>query len=49
MLAGRYGWSLYEIDLTDIESLIPFVFRTATASGSPNKKTGTYCDQVDWL
>lgn len=47
MVVERYGWSLYEIDLTDIESLIPFVFRTT--SGNRKAKTETYCDQVDWL
>ena len=47
MVVERYGWSLYEIDLTDIESLIPFVFRTV--SGSRKKQTETYCDQVNWL
>ena len=39
------GWSLRDIDETDIESLIPFVFRMA-GTGTIDK---AYCDQVDWL
>jgi hypothetical protein len=47
-LVERYGWSLYDIDRTDMESLIPFVFHSV--SGSQKKKTvETCCDQVDWL
>jgi hypothetical protein len=58
-LIKRYGWSLYEIDNTDIESLLPFVLqaresgRTAgrTPSGRmPSAPTDrAFCDQVSWL
>ncbi len=44
-LVKALGWSLRDIDETDIESLIPFVFRlTGTSEGGR-----AYCDQVDWL
>jgi hypothetical protein len=46
VLAEKLGWSLYEMDLTDIESLMPFVFYLA---GSKPKKKQIYADQVDWL
>lgn len=46
ILAERLGWSLHEMDLTDIESLIPFVFHLA---GSKQKTKQVYADQVDWL
>jgi hypothetical protein len=39
-----HHWSLREIDLTDIESLIPFLFY------QPGEKVQkTYCDEVDFL
>jgi hypothetical protein len=41
---------LREIDLTDIESLIPFVFYYATwKEGKKNKPKQVYADQVTWL
>jgi len=47
-----FHWSLREIDQTDIESLIPFVFRypqwkEARFGGNGHKRA--YADQVDWL
>jgi len=46
-----FHWSLRDIDLTDIESLIPFVFHYATwknGKAAPRKKV-VYADQVNWL
>jgi hypothetical protein len=47
-----FHWSLYEIDRTDIESLIPFMFRYVkwkekSHYGNPAKVK--YADEVDWL
>ena len=28
-MVERFGWSLYDIDNTDIESLMPFIYRLA--------------------
>jgi hypothetical protein len=47
-----FGWSLREIDETDIESLIPFVFeyprwRIGQQTGGGEKQV--YADQVNWL
>jgi len=46
-LVKALGWSLRDIDETDIESLIPFVFRLAGEDSAGAGKI--YCDQVDWL
>jgi hypothetical protein len=48
-LVKAFGWSLYEIDHTDIESLLPFINRFAGVSDQPVQKTRTYIDQVDWF
>ena len=45
-LVKTMGWSLRDIDETDIESLIPFVFRMA---GTDIGSSQVYCDQVEWL
>ncbi len=42
-LVEHYGWSLYDIDQTAIESLLPFVLRQEA------RKPQAYCDQVSWL
>jgi len=52
MLVSMFHWSLREIDETDIESLIPFVFRfpswkSGQKAGGGRKQV--YADQVDWL
>lgn len=48
-MVRAFGWSLHEIDETDIESLLPFIFRfTATEAKAPSNGK-VYCDQVDWL
>jgi len=56
MLAEKFGWSLYEIDMTNIESLIPFVLGLpkaarlpAPAGRLPAGKRKVYCDEVNWL
>lgn len=41
-LVQAFHWSLYEIDLTDTLSLIPFIRRITG-------ENATYCDQVTWL
>lgn len=46
------GWSLYDIDQTDSESLLAFINRFAETEGGesgPAISHKTYCDQVDWL
>jgi hypothetical protein len=52
VLVDVFGWSVFEIDRTDIESLIPFVLRypqwkKERAGGGP--KRAVFVDQVDWL
>jgi transketolase N-terminal domain/subunit len=48
-LVRAFGWSLYEIDNTDIESLFPFL-RELNGTGSPSAAPArAYCDQVSWL
>jgi hypothetical protein len=48
-LVNSFGWSLQEIDNTDIESLFPFIMRYAHTGGEPVVKQGIFCDQVSWL
>lgn len=54
-LAERFGWSLRDIDETDVESLMGFVRRVAGKQVSEGKgqvrrdKRLAYCDEVDWL
>ena len=47
-MAKGLGWSLYDIDRTDVGSLIPFVLRfTKEEKAAGGKKTKkVYCDQV---
>lgn len=47
MLIERLNWSLYELDLTDIASLFPFVFHLAGTKKKKEKQV--FADQVDWL
>jgi hypothetical protein len=47
-LVQAYTWSLYDIDRTDIESLLPFIGRLA-GPGLPAAGSVVYCDQVSWL
>ncbi|MBP8030082.1 MAG: hypothetical protein KAY78_02835 [Pseudomonadales bacterium] len=50
-----FHWSLYQIDETDIESLLPFVFyypqwRAKTSEKKTSeKKKEVFADQVNWL
>lgn len=51
-LVKAFGWSLWEIDETDTESLVGFVNRfTDTQGKAPtgSEPKMVYCDQVDWL
>lgn len=47
------GWSLYDIDETDIESLLPFVFRYPEylkehdGKGSTKNTARVFADQVE--
>ncbi len=44
-LVKAFGWSLRDIDETDIESLLPFVFRVSGTGESGL----AYADEVKWL
>jgi len=47
-LVERYGWSIYEMDQTDMEHMMLFVHRlTADKSGARTKRV--YIDQVSGL
>lgn len=50
-LVKAFGWSLKDIDETDIESL--FAFMTRFTESNPDsrapKKRKVYADQVTWL
>lgn len=52
-MVKAFAWSLRDMDETDIETLLPFVFRwTATEAGDDKKAVQArrvYCDQVNWL
>jgi hypothetical protein len=48
-LVKAFGWSLYEIDHTDIETLIPFINQFVGSEIHPVTKKKVYCDQVSWL
>lgn len=48
-LVKSFGWSLAEIDRTDIESLFPFVARFAGTAGEVGAKKRLFVDQVNWL
>ncbi|MBI5951906.1 MAG: hypothetical protein HY865_09630 [Chloroflexi bacterium] len=51
-MVDLFHWSLTQIDETDIESLIPFVFRYPkwkSERGAANKRKELFADQVDWL
>ena len=47
-LVKSFHWSLRDIDETDIESLLPFIFRMNAEAGSGEPKE-VYCDEVSWL
>jgi len=51
-MVQAFGWSLRDIDETDVESLLPFVARVGkkkVIGAGDGKKEEAYCDQVDWL
>lgn len=51
-MVKAFGWSLRDLDETDIESLLPFMFRlTATSPEMGGKPAGrmVYADEVNWL
>lgn len=52
-LVERYHWSLYDIDRTHIESLIPFVIHASKPKPGNDAPAGNsrfvYADQVDFL
>jgi hypothetical protein len=52
-LVQAFGWSLHEINQTDIVDLLCFVRRlpakTAAKGRPPVPQQPAYCDQVDWM
>ena len=55
-IVDAFGWSLYHIDETDIESLIPFIFRfpkwkeaQPKRDGSSPKPTSIDAKDANWL
>lgn len=48
-LVKSFGWSLAEIDRTDIESLFSFLSRFAGTAGKVPAQQRSYVDQVNWL
>jgi len=46
-----FHWSLHDIDETDIESLIPFVFEYPAWKAKQKTTSGrkVYADQANWL
>jgi len=48
LLTERLGWTLFAIDQTDIESLLPFIFSFNDKRISDQKTILVPGDQVDW-
>jgi hypothetical protein len=49
-LVEMFHWSVREIDETDLESLIPFVFHYPRwKDGAKSKGNTAYSDQVSWM
>ena len=48
-LVKAYGWSLYDIDRTDAESLLQFIFYDPEAAPREKPTRRVHCDQVTWL
>jgi hypothetical protein len=51
MIVDMFHWSLYDIDNTDMDSLLTFIihyphWKEKQTHGAPKK---VYADQVDWL
>jgi hypothetical protein len=47
-LVKAFGWSLHDIDETDVDSLVSFVYGMMAKNPSFARKQA-FCDQVDWL
>lgn len=45
-LARAFGWNLYDLDRTDIESLLPFIGRLNDEKREKPKTRKAYCDEV---
>lgn len=51
-LVQAFGWSLWEIDETDVDTLIPFLRRFVpwkTEQATGGKLKFKYIDEVDWF
>jgi hypothetical protein len=50
-LVERFDWSLRDIDETNVESLLPFIFRLnyKDRKGGKTGKRTVAADQVSWL
>ena len=48
-MVKSFGWSLRDIDETDIESLLPFVFRLTESNEGKQDGRLLYADEVNWL
>jgi len=46
-MVKAFGWSLYEIDETDVTSLARFLGRLGAPADA--QAPAAYCDQVDWM
>jgi hypothetical protein len=49
LLVQAFNWSLYDLDNTDIESLIPFLERLTRGNKAGGQGERAYCDEVSWL
>ncbi len=51
-LVEMFGWSLNDMDLTDIETLLPFVFyypHWKEKGKAPGRRKMRFADEVSWL
>jgi hypothetical protein len=48
-LAQRFDWSLHEIDESDAENLLRFIYRLGWDRAAKPKPHLVYCDQAGWL
>lgn len=51
-MVKAFGWSLRDVDETDIESLLPFMYRMTASSPEMGGKAGgrmVYADEANWL
>lgn len=47
-LVKAFNWSLHDIDETDVDSLVNFVYGVMAKNTTFARKPA-FCDQVDWL